>query len=47
MTLGKKKTCRNKLTLSSGTLMFRLKGNFTVFRNFFDQRNFSIEDCTF
>ena len=31
------KTCRNKLTLSSGTLMFRLKDKFSVFRNFFDQ----------
>ena len=41
------KTCRNKLTLSSGTLMFKLKEKFTVFRNFFDQWNFSIEDCTF
>ena len=42
-----KKTCRNKLTLLSGTLMFRLKEKFSVFRNFFDQWNFSIEDYTF
>ena len=41
-----KKTCRNKFTLPSGTLMFRLKEKFSVFRNFFDQWNFSIEDCT-
>ena len=34
------KTCRNKLTLSSGTLMFRLRVKFSVFRNFFDLRNF-------
>ena len=47
MTLRHKKTCRNKLTLSSGTLMLRLRENFSVFRNFFDQWNFSIEDCTF
>ena len=46
MILRHKKTCRNKLTLSSGTLMFRLKENFSVFCNFFDQWNFSIEDCT-
>ena len=38
------KTCRNTLTLSSGT---RLKEKFSVFRNFFDQWNFSMEDCTF
>ena len=37
MLLRHKKTCRNKLTLSSGTLMFRLKEKFSVFRNFFDQ----------
>ena len=47
MTLRHKKTCRNKFTLSSGTLVFRLKEIFLVFRNFFDQWNFSIEDCTF
>ena len=41
------KKCRNKLTLSSGTLMFRLKEKFSVFRNFFDQWNFSIDDFTF
>ena len=41
------KTCIKKLTLSSGTLMFRLKEIFLVFRNFFDHGNFSIEDCTF
>ena len=35
------------LTLSSGTLMFRLKDKFSVFRNIFDQWKFSIEDCTF
>ena len=40
------KKCRNKLTLSSGTLMFRLKGKISV-RNFFDQWNFSIEGWTF
>ena len=27
--------------------MFRLKENLPVFRHFFDQQNFSIEDCTF
>ena len=27
--------------------MFRLKEKFSVFLNFFEQRNFSIEDCTF
>ena len=32
-----KKTCRNKLTLSGGTLMFRLKEKLSFFRNFFDQ----------
>ena len=37
----------NELTLSSSTFMFRLKEKFSVFRNFFDQWNFSIEDCTF
>ena len=37
----------NKLTLSSGTLMFRLKEKFSVFRKFFDQWNFSVEDCIF
>ena len=47
MTLKHKKTCRNKLTLSSGTLMFRLKDKFSVFPNFFDEWNFFIEDCTF
>ena len=47
MTFRHEKTCRNKFTLSSGTLMFRLKEKFSVFRNFFDQWNFSIEDCTF
>ena len=52
MTLSKwpqdtKKTCRNKFTLSSCNLMFRLKEKFSVFRHFFDQWNFSIEDCTF
>ena len=47
MTLIHKKTCRNKLTLSSSSLMFRLKEKNSVFRNFFDQWNFSIEDCTF
>ena len=41
------KTCRNKSTLSSGTLMFRLKEKISVFRNFFDQWNLSIEDSTF
>ena len=41
------KTCRNELTLSSGTLMFRSKEKFSVFHIFFDQWNFSIEDCTF
>ena len=30
MTLRQKKTCRNKLTLSSGTLMFGLKEDFLV-----------------
>ena len=35
-----KKTCINKLTLWSGTLMFRLKEKISVFRNFFDQWNF-------
>ena len=40
------KTYRNKLMLSSGTLMFRLKENLSVFRYFFDQWNFFIEDCT-
>ena len=39
-----KKTCRNKLTLLSDTRMFRLKEKFSVFRNFFDQRNFFIEE---
>ena len=33
--------------LSSGTLMFRLEEKLSVFRNFVDQLNFSIEDCTF
>ena len=47
MTLRDKITWRNKLTLSSGTLMFRLKEKFSVFCNFCDQWNFSIEDCTF
>ena len=42
----KKKTCKNKLTLSSSTLMLRLKGKFSVFRNFFVQLNFS-EDFSF
>ena len=37
MTLRHEKTCRNKLTLSSVTLMFRLKEKISVFRNFFDQ----------
>ena len=27
--------------------MFRLEENFSVFRNFFDKLNFSLEDCTF
>ena len=40
-------TQKNKLTLSSGTFMFRLKEKISVFRNFFDQWKFSIEDCTF
>ena len=35
--LDTKKTYRNKLTLPSGTLMFRLKDKFSVFRSFFDQ----------
>ena len=39
------KTCRNKLTLSSGTLMFRLKEKFSGFPNFFDQWKFCIEVC--
>ena len=47
MTLRHKKPCRNKLTLSSGILVVRLKKKNSVFRNFFDQWNFSIEDCTF
>ena len=47
MTLRHKKTCRNKLTLLSDTLMFRPKEKFSVFRNFFDQWNFSIEGSTF
>ena len=47
MTLRHKKTCRNKLTLSSGTLMFRLKEKFSVFRNFFDELKLSTEDCNF
>ena len=47
MTLRHKKTCRNKLTLSSCTLMFRWKEKLSIFRNFVDQWNFSIEDCTF
>ena len=47
MTFRHKQTCRNKLTLSSDTLMFRLKEKFSVFRNFFDPWNFSIKDCTF
>ena len=47
MNLRHTKTCKNKLTLSSGTLMFILKEKFSVFRNFFDQWIFSIEDCTF
>ena len=42
-----KKTCRNKLSLSSGTRMFRLKDKFSIFRNFFDQWNFFIEHCIF
>ena len=42
-----KKTCRNKLTPLSGSFMFRLKEKFSVFLHFFDQRNFSIEDCSF
>ena len=46
MTLRHEKTRRNKLTLSSGTLMFRLKENFSVFRNFSSNKT-SIEDCTF
>ena len=37
MTLRHKKPCRNKLTLSSGTLMFRLKEKCSVYRNFFRQ----------
>ena len=37
MTLRYKKTCRNKLTLSSSTLMFRFEEKFSVFLNFFDQ----------
>ena len=41
------RTCRNKLTLSNGSLMFRLKEKFSVFCNLFDQWNFSIEDCIF
>ena len=41
------KTCRNKLTLSSGTLIVRLKEKFSFFRNLFDEWNFSIEHCTF
>ena len=47
MTSRHKKTCKNKLTFSSGTLMLRLKEKFSLFRNFFDQCNFYIEDCTF
>ena len=47
ISLKHKKICRNKLTLSSGTLMFRLKENFSVFRNFFEHWNFFIEDCKF
>ena len=34
------------MTLSSGILMFRWKEKFSVFRNFFDQWNFFVEDCT-
>ena len=41
------KKCSNKLMLSSGILMFRVKENFSVFHNFFDYGNFSIGDCTF
>ena len=37
MTLRHKKTCRNKLTLSSGTVVFRLKEKISIFRNCFDQ----------
>ena len=40
-------TCRNKLTLSRGTLMFILKEKFPVFCNYFGQWNISVEDCTF
>ena len=47
MTLRHKNTCRNKLTFSSVTVMFRLKEKVSVFHNFFDQCNFSIEDCSF
>ena len=47
MTLRHKKTCRNKLTLPSGTFIFKLKEKFSVFHYFFDQWNFSIHDCTF
>ena len=46
MTLRHKKTCRNELTLSSSTLMFRCKENFSFFRNFSTNET-SIEDCTF
>ena len=47
MTSRHKKTCRDKLVLSNGTLMFTFEENFSDFCNFFDQGNFSIEDCTF
>ena len=40
------KKCRNKLKLSSGTLMFRLKEFFLVFPNRFDQWTLSIEEST-
>ena len=39
----KKKTCRNKLTLLSGTFIFIFKEQISVFRKCFDQRNLSIE----
>ena len=38
-----KKTCRNKLTLSNDTLMFRFLKKISFFRNFFDRWNFSIK----
>ena len=40
MTLRHKKTCRNKLTPSSGTLMFRLKEKFQFFVIFWTNETF-------